>query len=174
MFARSPSGWDREFESGFLQRRVTSELACHVGIVAQNWQSTFRDDELARGAAIRAGHNQNKPPFSRWTAGVARQIDKLQHCAVGIRPISSPYLIPLAISQTHLDPPRRVREKSTPVGIRSRSPRDWRVKDKKMLPQCRLASLITSERAPTNMRLKAQVASKLNQLRDTNLRPRCR
>jgi hypothetical protein len=42
------------------------------------------------------------------------------------------------------------------------------------LAQCRLARLITSERAPTNMRLKAQVASKLNQLRDTNLRPRWR
>ena len=38
--------------------------------------------------------------------------------------------------------------------------------------QCWLARLIASERAPTNMRLKAQVASRLNQLRDTNLRPR--
>src|SRR5215207_6214401 len=39
-------------------------------------------------------------------------------------------------------------------------------------PQCRLARLIASERAPTNMRLKAHVASRLNQLRDTNLRPK--
>ena len=38
--------------------------------------------------------------------------------------------------------------------------------------QRRLARLIESERAPTDMRLKAQVASRLNQLRDTNLRPR--
>jgi hypothetical protein len=38
--------------------------------------------------------------------------------------------------------------------------------------QCRLARLIASERAPTRMRLTAQVASRLNQLRDTNLRPR--
>ena len=34
------------------------------------------------------------------------------------------------------------------------------------------AKLIESERAPTNIKLKAQVASRLNQLRDTNLRPR--
>ena len=40
--------------------------------------------------------------------------------------------------------------------------------------QCRLARLIVSERAPTNIRLNAQVASRLNQLRDTNLRPRYR
>ena len=38
--------------------------------------------------------------------------------------------------------------------------------------QYRLTRLIASERAPTNMRLKAHVASRLNQLRDTNLRPR--
>ena len=38
--------------------------------------------------------------------------------------------------------------------------------------QCWLAILITSDRAPTKMRLKAQVVSRLNQLRDTNLRPR--
>jgi hypothetical protein len=38
--------------------------------------------------------------------------------------------------------------------------------------QCRLARVIASDRAPTKMRLKAQVASRLNQLRDTNLRPR--
>ena len=35
--------------------------------------------------------------------------------------------------------------------------------DKKRPAQCRLAGLIASERAPTNMRLKAQVASRLNQ-----------
>src|SRR6266852_5673514 len=40
--------------------------------------------------------------------------------------------------------------------------------------QFRLARLIASERAPTNMKLKAQAASRLNQLRDTNLRPRYR
>ena len=38
--------------------------------------------------------------------------------------------------------------------------------------QYRPAKLIESERAPTNIKLKAQVASRLNQLRDTNLRPR--
>ena len=38
--------------------------------------------------------------------------------------------------------------------------------------QCWLVRLIESERAPTNMRLKAHVASRLNQLRDTNFRPR--
>src|ERR1700730_1028994 len=38
---------------------------------------------------FRAGHNQNKPPFSGWAAGVARQIDKLQHCAVGIMEIGA-------------------------------------------------------------------------------------
>ena len=38
--------------------------------------------------------------------------------------------------------------------------------------QCWLARLITSDKAPTKMRLKAQVVSRLNQLRDTNLRPR--
>ena len=38
--------------------------------------------------------------------------------------------------------------------------------------QCQPAMLIESERAPTNMRLKAHIASRLNQLRDTNLRPR--
>jgi hypothetical protein len=38
--------------------------------------------------------------------------------------------------------------------------------------QCWLARLITSDRAPTKMRLKAQVVSRLNQLCDTNLRPR--
>ena len=37
---------------------------------------------------------------------------------------------------------------------------------------CRLARLNASDRAPTKTRLKAQVASRLNQLRDTNLRPR--
>jgi hypothetical protein len=37
---------------------------------------------------------------------------------------------------------------------------------------CRLAMLTVSDRAPTATRLKAQVASRLNQLRDTNLRPR--
>jgi hypothetical protein len=35
-----------------------------------------------------------------------------------------------------------------------------------------LARMIESERAPTNMRLNAHVASRLSQLRDTNLRPR--
>jgi hypothetical protein len=39
---------------------------------------------------------------------------------------------------------------------------------------CWLARVIASDRAPTKMRLKAQVASRLNQLRDTNLRPRYR
>jgi hypothetical protein len=34
---------------------------------------------------------------------------------------------------------------------------------------CRLARLIANDRAPTKTRLKAQVASRLNQLRDTNL-----
>jgi hypothetical protein len=38
--------------------------------------------------------------------------------------------------------------------------------------QCWFARMIASERAPTRMRLTAQVASRLNQLRDTNLRPR--
>src|SRR6516162_11491140 len=38
--------------------------------------------------------------------------------------------------------------------------------------QCRLARLIASDRAPTKTRLKAQVASRLNQLRDTNIRPK--
>ena len=38
--------------------------------------------------------------------------------------------------------------------------------------QCRLARPIANERAPTSMRLKAQVASRLNQLRATNLSPR--
>ena len=38
--------------------------------------------------------------------------------------------------------------------------------------QCRFARLIASDRAPTKTRLKAQVASRLNQLRDTNLRPK--
>jgi hypothetical protein len=41
-----------------------------------------------------------------------------------------------------------------------------------MRTQCRLARLIESDRAPTNIRLTAQVASRLNQLRETNLRPR--
>jgi hypothetical protein len=39
-------------------------------------------------------------------------------------------------------------------------------------PQYRAARLIVSDNAPTKTRLKAQVASRLNQLRDTNLRPR--
>src|SRR5215203_6054068 len=39
-------------------------------------------------------------------------------------------------------------------------------------PQCRLARLIASERVPTTMRPKTHVASRLNQLRDTNLRPK--
>jgi signal peptidase I len=39
-------------------------------------------------------------------------------------------------------------------------------------PQYRAARLIVSDSAPTKTRLKAQVASRLNQLRDTNLRPR--
>jgi hypothetical protein len=38
--------------------------------------------------------------------------------------------------------------------------------------QSSFARMIASERAPTSMRLTAQVASRLNQLRDTNLRPR--
>ena len=38
--------------------------------------------------------------------------------------------------------------------------------------QCRLPMLIARDIAPTRTRLKAQVASRLNQLRDTNLRPR--
>src|SRR5262249_6436127 len=38
--------------------------------------------------------------------------------------------------------------------------------------QGRLARVIARNRAPTKTRLKAQVASRLNQLRDTNLRPR--
>ena len=38
--------------------------------------------------------------------------------------------------------------------------------------QCWRARLITNDRAPTKIRLKAHVVSKLNQLRDTNLRPR--
>ena len=38
--------------------------------------------------------------------------------------------------------------------------------------QCRLARLIASDKVPTKTRLTAQVASRLNQLRDTNLRPR--
>jgi hypothetical protein len=37
---------------------------------------------------------------------------------------------------------------------------------------CRLAKMNASDRAPTKARLKAQVASRLNQLRETNLRPR--
>jgi hypothetical protein len=37
---------------------------------------------------------------------------------------------------------------------------------------CRLAKVNARDRAPTKTRLKAQVASRLNQLRDTNLRPR--
>jgi hypothetical protein len=41
-----------------------------------------------------------------------------------------------------------------------------------MPDQCSFARMITSERVPTKMRLRAQVASRLNQLRDTNLRPR--
>jgi len=53
-------------------------------------------------------------------------------------------------------------------------PETTAIKDKKRLAQCRLARLIASERAPTNTRLEAQVASKLNQLCDTNLRPRYR
>src|SRR5260370_6532795 len=65
--------------------------------------------------------------------------------------------------------------KSTMAGMRGCAPPcRWRIKDKKRPAQCRLARLIASERAPTNMRLKAQVASRLNQLRDTNLRPRYR
>ena len=38
--------------------------------------------------------------------------------------------------------------------------------------QVQLAKVITSDRAPTKTKLEAQVASKLNQLRDTNFRPR--
>ena len=38
--------------------------------------------------------------------------------------------------------------------------------------QLQLAKLIASETAPTMMRLAAQLASRLNQLRETNLRPR--
>ena len=38
--------------------------------------------------------------------------------------------------------------------------------------QCWRVRLITNDRAPTKIRLKAHVVSKLNQLRDTNLRPR--
>ena len=41
---------------------------------------------------------------------------------------------------------------------------------RRMIPQS--ARLIASARAPTKMRLTAQVASRLNQLLDTNLRPR--
>jgi hypothetical protein len=43
---------------------------------------------------------------------------------------------------------------------------------KRNAAHCWLARVIASDRAPTKMRLKAQVASRLNQLRDTNLRPR--
>ena len=39
-------------------------------------------------------------------------------------------------------------------------------------PQCRLVRMIPSDRAPTRMRLMAQIRSRLNQLRDTSLRPR--
>jgi hypothetical protein len=41
-------------------------------------------------------------------------------------------------------------------------------------PQWRLVRLIASARAPTRIKLTAQIASRLNQLRDTNLRPRWR
>ena len=44
--------------------------------------------------------------------------------------------------------------------------------DDRNAAQCRLARLIASDRAPTKTRLNAQVASRLNQLCDTNLRPR--
>src|SRR6266511_542052 len=45
-------------------------------------------------------------------------------------------------------------------------------KNQRHAAQCWLARLITSDRAPTKTRLTAQAASRLNQLRDTNLRPR--
>ena len=60
------------------------------------------------------------------------------------------------------------------VDLRPSSALPVAIRDKNRPAQCRLARLIASERAPTNMRLKAQVASRLNQLRDTNLRPRYR
>ena len=44
------------------------------------------------------------------------------------------------------------------------------VRVRRMIPQS--ARLIASARVPTKIRLTAQVASKLNQFRDTNLRPR--
>src|ERR1700732_4214748 len=44
---------------------------------------------LRAARLFRAGHNQNKPPFSGWAAGVARQIDKLQHGAIGIMEIGA-------------------------------------------------------------------------------------
>jgi hypothetical protein len=46
------------------------------------------------------------------------------------------------------------------------------VQNDRNVAQYRLARLIASDRVPTKMRLKAQVASRLNQLRDTNLRPK--
>ena len=47
-----------------------------------------------------------------------------------------------------------------------------RCPDDRNAAQCRFAMPIASDRAPTKTRVKAQVASRLNQLRDTNLRPR--
>jgi hypothetical protein len=44
--------------------------------------------------------------------------------------------------------------------------------DDRNAAQCRFAMLIASDRAPTKTRVKAHVASRLNQFRDTNLRPR--
>ena len=45
-------------------------------------------------------------------------------------------------------------------------------RDECSVAQCRPARLIASDRAPTKTRLKAQLASRLNQLRDKNLRPK--
>ena len=55
---------------------------------------------------------------------------------------------------------------------RRASPRNRPRPNDDNVAQCRLARLIASDRTPTKKRLRAQVASRLNQLRDRNLRPK--
>jgi Pentapeptide repeats (8 copies) len=76
-------------------------LNCSQLVVTRNWRLAYRDETLGCGASIpdRKPQNRSIGPLrrsrrgdnpgwaegtSRWAAGVARQIDELQHRAVGI------------------------------------------------------------------------------------------
>jgi hypothetical protein len=65
---------------------------------------------------------------------------------------------------------------SFPASVRSERPHSDKPspdgQSERNAAQCPLARLTASDRAPIKTRLKAQVASRLNQLRDRNLRPR--